>query len=114
MSSKPRFSLNDVEEEPEIPVAPMISRPIPVPDKREEEPEQVMDSAADRVRQLAIERFKPMADKRQTTVRFEPWLSDALQRRVAEMQAEGYRKMTREAIITEAVIQYLGVKRPAS
>jgi len=55
-----------------------------------------------------------MADKRQTTVRFEPWLSDALQRRVADLQADGYRKITREAIITEAVIQYLGVKRPAN
>jgi hypothetical protein len=114
MSSKPRFSLNDVEDEPEIPVAPMISRPVPVSDKREEEPEQVVDSGADRARQLAMERFKPMADKRQTTVRFEPWLSDALQRRVADLQADGYRKITREAIITEAVIQYLGMKRPAN
>jgi hypothetical protein len=112
MPGKPRFSLNDVEEETEIPVAPMISRPVAVPERREEEPIQVIDSAADRARQLAMERFKPTADKRQTTVRFEPWLSDALQRRVAELQAEGFRKISREAIITEAVIQYLGMKRP--
>lgn len=66
----------------------------------------------DRVQLLAEQRFRPVADKRPTSLRLEPWLDDALNRRHLELKLQGYRKITREAIIVDALIQYLGVNPP--
>lgn len=66
----------------------------------------------DRIQLLAEQRFKPIADKRQTSVRLEPWLDDALNERFFKMKLQGYRRITREAIIVDALMQYLGVTPP--
>ena len=58
------------------------------------------------------ERYRPKPDKKQTTVRFEPWLNRALENHILTLKMRGFDRITREAVITEAVIQYLGVKAP--
>lgn len=45
-------------------------------------------------------------------MRLEPWLDDALNQRVHELKAEGYRMLTREAIMTAALMLYLDVTPP--
>jgi hypothetical protein len=110
-----------VEEEPiEIPRTTLVSRPaeeaevVSVEQGREEASIPVVTPrlGPNRARLLAEQRFKPMAEKRATSIRLEPWLDDALTRRVMELKLEGYRKITREAVITDAVMHYLGVKPP--
>jgi len=64
-----------------------------------------------RVLRLA-ENYRQRPDKQQTTIRFEQWLNTALDDHISHLKLKGYRRITREAIITEAVIQYLGVKPP--
>ena len=67
---------------------------------------------SDSLRQLATQRFTPIAEKRGTSLRLEPWLDNELNKRMYFLKAEGYRKITREAIISEALIQYLGLTPP--
>ena len=67
---------------------------------------------SDSLRQLATQRFTPIAEKRGTSLRLEPWLDNELNKRMYFLKAEGYRKITREAIISEALIQYLGITPP--
>src|ERR1019366_314422 len=54
---------------------------------------------SDSLRQLATQRFTPIAEKRGTSLRLEPWLDNELNKRMYFLKAEGYRKITREAII---------------
>jgi hypothetical protein len=67
---------------------------------------------SDSLRQLATQRFTPIAEKRGTSLRLEPWLDNELNKRMYFLKAEGYRKITREAIISEALIQYLELTPP--
>ncbi len=124
-SAKSRFSLSEVEPEPEIPMGPLISRgrvahpPIAVegredvaePENSAPEPQPAEVHLSNRVLRLA-ERYKQKPDKQQTTVRLEPWLNVALEDHISHLKLKGYRRITREAIITDAIIQYLGVKAP--
>ncbi len=119
---KNRFDLNQVQDDSEeivVPRTQLVAR------SATEEPTQKKDvSTIEQGREVAVQdltnkahllaeqRFKPVSEKRATSVRFEPWLDDALNRRVYELRIEGYRKMTREAVITDAVMQYLGIKPP--
>lgn len=73
---------------------------------------QMANGNVDRIQLLAEQRFKPVAEKRQTSVRLEPWLDDALNERFLRMKLQGFRKITREAIIVDALIQYLGIIPP--
>jgi hypothetical protein len=61
---------------------------------------------------LRTQRFLPKAEKRGTSLRLEPWLDDELNRKLFALKGEGFRKVTREHIVTEALILYLGVQRP--
>src|ERR1700741_5033424 len=119
-----RSSLNDVEVEPEIPRTPLMSRrePEPAPEPLIEPPVGETRRAEQPIAPAQIvlpkhllrfaERHRPKPDKKQTTVRFEPWLSAAINNYLAKMQLDLNISMTRETLITEAVIQYLGIRPP--
>jgi hypothetical protein len=109
MEPIPRVNL--IEREPE-PVAE--SKELP-PAARAKAAETAMPSpgAVDHTQALRTQRFLPKSAKRGTSLRLEPWLEDALAQHFYKLQMDGYRKVTREAIISEALMLYLGVTRPA-
>lgn len=119
-----RFSLNemDAEEEVVVPKTTLVARApepeassvaeFPPVQEREEAPPRAQNRNGSKARLLAEQRFKPVEAKRQTSIRLEPWLDQALDRRFYELKMDGYKKITREAIITDALVQYLGVKPP--
>jgi len=128
-SSKPRFSLEEVTEEDEIPITPLVSRaaaaptpapaptPMPAPEQAQGREVPIVRATGssqpvkDKLQRLAEEKFKPKADKRQTSLRLELWLDEALRLRVNKLQVK-YPGITREAVITDALIQYLDVTPP--
>jgi hypothetical protein len=61
---------------------------------------------------LAEQKYKPKAEKIPSLIRFEPWLDDLIRRQVLTLQMQGHRKLTKEALVTAAVMEYLGVKEP--
>src|SRR5450755_1847043 len=95
---KNRFSLDHIEDDQlEVPHTQLVSRPaveeLPRrPEVVEEGREAPVASrpagGSNKARLLAEQRFKPMAEKRATSVRFEPWLDDALSRRVMELKLD--------------------------
>jgi len=122
-----RFSLSNVAEleegEENIPNVPLVNRE---PEQelvgarasqgREATPEPAPSPAvrgtSNKARQLAEQRFKPTGEKRPTSVKLDVWLDDALNAKVYELRMQGFRKMTRESVISDALMQYLGVKPP--
>lgn len=135
-SEKPskRYKLDeDVDREPiDIPHVPLVSKLIEIPpptpepavetepaafppvseQKRHQEESTREEEGNNRIRLLAEQRFKPAILKRATQVRFEPWLDNALDLRVLQLKMEGYRKISREAVIADALIAYLGIRPP--
>lgn len=123
-----RFSLDNVAEdaEEEIPRMPLITTREPeqdltgarTPEQGREaapavsEPAPVVRGSSNKARQLAEQRFKPTGEKRPTSVKLDVWLDDALNAKVYELRMAGFRKMTRESVISDALMQYLGVKAP--
>ena len=124
-----RFSLDNVAEdaEEEIPRMPLITTREPEQDltgarKPEQgreatafavdEPPPVVRGSSNKARQLAEQKFKPTGEKRPTSVKLDVWLDDALNAKVYELRMAGFRKMTRESVISDALMQYLGVKAP--
>ena len=81
--------------------APVISEPAPL-----------ARGTSNKARQLAEQKFKPTGEKRPTSVKLDVWLDDALNAKVYELRMAGFRKMTRESVISDALAQYLGVKSP--
>jgi hypothetical protein len=61
---------------------------------------------------LAEQKYKPKAEKIPSLIRFEPWLDDLIRKQVLTAQMQGHRKLTKEALVTAAVMEYLGVKEP--
>ena len=76
------------------------------------EPAPLARSTSNKARQLAEQKFKPTGEKRPTSVKLDVWLDDALNAKVYELRMAGFRKMTRESVISDALMQYLGVKAP--
>jgi hypothetical protein len=124
-----RFSLDNVAEdaEEEIPRMPLITSREPeqqltgarMSEQGREatapavsEPTPVVRGSSNKARQLAEQRFKPTGEKRPTSVKLDVWLDDALNAKVYELRMAGFRKMTRESVISDALAQYLGVKAP--
>ena len=126
-----RFSLSNVaeleESEENIPNVPLMNRESEqelvgarAPQQGREEasavsepaPAPVVRGTSNKARQLAEQRFKPTGEKRPTSVKLEVWLDDALNSKVYELRMAGFRKMTRESVISDALTQYLGVKPP--
>jgi hypothetical protein len=123
-----RFSLDNVAEEAEeeIPRMPLITTREPeqqltgarIPEQGREgapavsEPTPLARSTSNKARQLAEQKFKPTGEKRPTSVKLDVWLDDALNAKVYELRMAGFRKMTRESVISDALMQYLGVKAP--
>jgi hypothetical protein len=123
-----RFSLDNVAEdaEEEIPRMPLITTrdseqqlaAARMPEQGREaapvvsEPPPLARSTSNKARQLAEQKFKPTGEKRPTSVKLDVWLDDALNAKVYELRMAGFRKMTRESVISDALMQYLGVKAP--
>jgi hypothetical protein len=124
-----RFSLDNVADdaEEEIPRMPLITSREPeqqttgarMSEQGREatapavyEPTPVVRGSSNKARQLAEQRFKPTGEKRPTSVKLDVWLDDALNAKVYELRMAGFRKMTRESVISDALAQYLGVKAP--
>jgi hypothetical protein len=114
--------LEEVEEN--IPNVPLVNRE---PDKelvgarapqgREAasavaEPAPAVRSTSNKARQLAEQRFKPTGEKRPTSVTLDVWLDDGLNAKVYDLRMAGFRKMARESVISDALMQYLDVKPP--
>ena len=122
-----RFSLYNVAEdaEEEIPRMPLITTrdteqqlaSARMPEQGREvapvvsEPAPLARSTSNKARQLAEQKFKPTDEKRPTSVKLDVWLDDALNAKVYEPRMAGFCKMTRESVISDALMQYLGVRR---
>jgi hypothetical protein len=61
--------------------------------------------------QLA-EHFKPAVPKTMFHSRIPTWLDELINQRVLEMKTKGFSKITKEAVVTDALKQYFGVEAP--
>lgn len=57
--------------------------------------------------------FRTVGQKHVLHTRIPDWLDEALNRKLLELKSSGFTKMSKEAIITDALIRYLEVEPPA-
>ena len=113
-SASKRSSLNELEpEEAPIPKTTLIST------RRDAAAEPGPVATGDSVPFILpkhlvnlAEKHRAKPDKKQTTVRFEPWLNQAINNHLAQIMIQTGTTLSREAVITEAIVQYLGLKAP--
>jgi hypothetical protein len=98
----------------EPPAPPADAAPVVVmPEQGREAPaESNGDSDGAAIMALA-EQFRQPEGKRQTTVRLPPWLDNALNTKYYELRMKGFRKITKEAIVMDALSKYFGLTPPA-
>ena len=111
---KPKYDLSQMkeeqlEEEIQVPQLPLVERPA--------EPETTVTAEdrhdGDALQDLA-ERYGRREEKRATSLRLPPWLDDILSARVYTLKAKGFRRISRETVVIQALMQYLGVSAPES
>lgn len=61
--------------------------------------------------QLA-EQYRPVARKVMFHSRIPEWLDDLVSQKVLELKTKGATKITKEAVVTDALKQYFGVDEP--
>jgi hypothetical protein len=61
---------------------------------------------------LAQDKYRPTLDKKQVSMRIPTWLDKELDNTVLSLQMQGYKKISREGIMTEALMAFLNVSAP--
>lgn len=112
-AGKSRFSLEAIDvEEVEIPAAPMITRPTPElvrPAEKGTEPE-VPVPITTRIEQLAETDFAPVEIRVNTSLSLPKTLNTDLDNLVYDLKKRGFKKMSRQAVVEEALRDFL--KKP--
>lgn len=57
--------------------------------------------------------FRTVGQKHVLHTRIPDWLDEALNRKILELKTNGFTRMSKEAIITDAILRYLEVEPPA-
>lgn len=82
-----------------------------------EEYKEVSERADGGAGKSAIEKlasqFRTAGQKHVLHTRIPDWLDEALNRKILELKSNGFTRMSKEAIITDAIIRYLEVEPPA-
>lgn len=111
-AGKSRFSLGEVDvEEVEIPAAPMIARPVPElvrPAEKGIEPEIPITT---KIEKLAETDFTPTEVRVNTSLSLPKSLNADLDARVFELKLKGFKKMSRQAVMEEALREFLNKPR---
>jgi hypothetical protein len=77
------------------------------------EPQPVSDGAGNSAIEKLASQFRTVGQKHVLHTRIPDWLDDALNRKILELKSNGFTRMSKEAIITDAIVRYLGVEPPA-
>lgn len=113
-----RFDLTKLSEEQdeaevEVPHLNLVQRPPEPVIELEQGREAVRTSNGDgEALQKLAETCGRVDQKRATSLRLPPWLDDYLNQQVYSLKASGFRKISREAVIIQALVDYLGVTPP--
>lgn len=77
------------------------------------EAQPVSDGAGNSAIEKLASQFRTVGQKHVLHTRIPDWLDDALNRKILELKSNGFTRMSKEAIITDAIVRYLGVEPPA-
>jgi hypothetical protein len=120
--SKSRFSMNQIPDSEEPVVEPAADPSVPKitlltqtsPAGKGTEPlatEATIIGSSSRLESLA-QQFQPQPRKVQTGIRLPEWLANTIDKKVLSMKQAGATKITKEAILVEALKLYLNVDEP--
>jgi hypothetical protein len=136
-AGKPRFDLGDMkDDEVDIPSAPLVSRPVveeqgsapaqkvrgmatkpsilePTVESRMQlvDAKRFTDQQHDErsIVDLAVSNFAPTEKRTKTSMSLPESLDNLLNSKVYELKARGFKKITREAVVEEALKKFFGV-----